>query len=122
MLKKKWIMPNWIHIKIYIKKNIRTAERKAKETALNEARETLQDYKPGVDRQNQYADTLEKEKTADTAFIKISRKNKIASLKIKKNIKEFPKKKALEYITEALKENKDSVGEAKPEDKSSATV
>ena len=103
-------------------KKIRTAERKAKETALNEAKETLQDYKPGVDRQNQYADTLEKEKTADTAFIKISRKNKIASLKIKKNIKEFPKKKALDYITEALKENKDSVGEAKPEDKSSATV
>ena len=103
-------------------KKIRTAERKAKETALNEAKETLQDYKPGVDRQNQYADTLEKEKTADTAFIKISRKNKIASLKIKKNIKEFPKKKALDYITEALKENKDSAGEAKPEDKSSATV
>jgi len=102
-------------------KKIRTAERKAKETALNEARGMLQDYKPGVDRQNQYADTLEKEKT-DAAFIKVSRKNKIASLKIKKNIKEFPKKKALDYITEALKENKDSAGEAKPEDKSSATV
>src|SRR3989344_3837525 len=32
------------------------------------------------------------------------------------------KETALNYITEALKQNKDSVGEAKPEDKSSATV
>jgi len=65
----------------------KTQDKETKKGILEKAQKKLEAYKPGVERQQQYAKTLEEEKTIDTAFIKVSRKHKIASLKIKKNIK-----------------------------------
>jgi len=100
----------------------KTQDKETKKGILEKAQKKLEAYKPGVERQQQYAKTLEEEKTIDTAFIKVSRKHKIASLKIKKNIKGFKEKQVLDYITKAIKENEDKTDKNKPEDKSNATA
>ena len=56
-------------------------------------------------RQDTYADTLASEKTADTAYTKVARKNKEAARAIRAAQKKSDQQKQTESIVEAIKEN-----------------
>lgn len=104
-------------------------EKKLAEALKNDAEKAKKAFKPGIDRQEQYATSLSKDKILGIPFLKVPRKGKEASVKIRKNIKDFPEKKILNEIAKQIKANDSSVNEGgagkskeKSEDESGATT
>lgn len=99
-------------------------EKNRAQALLTTAEEAKQRFMAGMGRQKQYADSLSEDKILGIPFLKVPRKGKEASVKIKKSIREFPNKKILDEIARQMKLNDSGAGEAKekPEGESGATT
>jgi hypothetical protein len=107
-----------------IRLQVITAQRETIRKEITITKSAEKEFKPGMERQYKYADTLEKEKTIDTAFTKVPRKGKESALAIRKAIKNKPQKNILDSISKAMKADEDDSGESKekPEEDTSKTT
>jgi len=75
----------------------------------------------GLNRQRQYANTLETEKTVGTFFSKAPRKNKEASDAIRKSMEDAPKKKNIKDVVAAFIEEGEKNESSDSGDKNTTT-
>ena len=88
--------------------------KKTKDNDLKLMQEKL--AKRGVNRQRQYADTLESEKTLGTMFTKVPRKNKEGSDAVRKLIKNAKNKKLLDVLRKEMESGDKDTNKEKDEE------